>query len=86
MSGRISCYPCRYYFSIILHLPTMVISIATAYDVTPIHAIQRKNVNIFKLGCFLQSGNVSQSKNVIGHLKINVQKLVSCAIFHGLLA
>lgn len=69
-----------------LYSPTMVINIATVYDVSPIHTMHRKNVNIFNLGCLRQSGIVNHKTKVMGHLKINVMKLVSGEIFHGLSA
>lgn len=64
----------------------IVISIATAYEATPIQTMHKKNVNIVNFGRFLQSGTVSHNTSVIGHFRRNVQQFESCGTLYGVSA
>lgn len=64
----------------------MVISIATAYDAIPIHAIQTKNVTIVNFKCFRQSGVVIHRIRVIGYFNRYVQQFISSGTLYGVSA
>lgn len=68
------------------YIPTIVINIATTYEMQPIQETHDAKVIIFHLGYRRQSGTVSHSANVIGQRNKCVHTLLSGATDHGLSA
>lgn len=69
-----------------IYVPMMVITIATTYEISPIHKMHRANDSIVIFGCFRTSGTDSHNRNVIGHFKRNTNQFESAGTSNGVSA